>query len=330
MRLVLIIAFLVVSVITIFIAYAHASVPKVLFFEDGQSEMYTGVERYIKDTGSKIKIVPLRIDRDLRDIEKSLSQYRRSYAVGPRTSSQVEKLLSLLEKYEIFAIAPTVTSPAVLGKSNYLLSLATSDEVQVKHIASLLADYNSILVFTDADNPVYCDAFYELLTSYLPTKKITRILVSNIDEMKITSLPTDFDAALFVTEGRKAGMMAQQLRSGGFDGVLVGSDYVYSDVLLQIGSKAVEGMIVYNLFDKASMQKKDFTDMAAAGCYDAMHVVEFLIRQGIEPRLAGEYLVGKTFSVATGSFTINENLWAERKPSFVVVENGNFVNWRGR
>ncbi|AEH50732.1 type 1 periplasmic-binding domain-containing protein [Pseudothermotoga thermarum] len=318
----LIIVFTIVSILIIYIAYLERTTLKILIFEDGIIQLQQGLDRYVKETGFKCKPIVIRIDRSLEEIEKFLRDNQKTYAIGPRTSSQALRLIPLLEKYQIFAIAPLVTSPEVLGKSNYLVSLSSSDDLQVRHIASLLLDFENIVVFTDFDNPVYCDTFYDILVKELPEKTILKVVVDKVENL---SLPDEFDVVVFVTEGRKAGLIAQMIRSRNFEIPLFGSDYVYSDQLIQIGGKAVEGMIVYNLFDLERMLVRNFTSLHEAGSYDAALVIDSLVKQGVKPNLAGEYLKGKSFSGATGDFTISENLWAVRKSNFVTVQNGSFV-----
>ncbi len=326
-RLILYLALVAVSAFLLIFAYIRISIPTILFLDDAQSTFYEGVQRYLRDTGFKCKIVSIRIDRELNEIENSLKNFRQSFALGPRTSSQAQKLLPLIEKYQIFTIAPLVTSPAVLGQSRHLLSLSSSDELQASHIASLVKDLSKVLVITDVDNPIYCDTFYNLLIQSIPGKEISRIVVDKVDDFPIPTDLKSYSVVVFVTEARKAGMIAQMLRLKGFEGIFIGTDYTYSDMLPQVGSSAVEGMFVYNLFDEGRMRERNFDDMYDAGAYDAMHIIRLLITEKVRTESAPEWLRGKSFSGASGDFMINQYLWAMRRPSFVVVKNGTFVPW---
>ncbi|MGJ8454563.1 hypothetical protein ACSFC1_04590 [Pseudothermotoga sp. U03pept] len=316
-----------IAVVALLMLIVSFKTPKavVLILEDGQAEFREGVEKYAQQNNLKVDFVTVRIDQDTEQIDKILRRYSGSYAIGPRLSSEALALIPHLEKYQIFSIAPLVTSPKVVGKSRYLMTLSVSDTVQARQLAErILNDSNrEIFVVCDKGNLVYTETFFQIMKETVALDLECRY-IDSVDEL----LDLDFsiyDSIVLIVDGRVAGMIAQVARKKGFNGKIYGSDYVYTDALITTGSWAVEGISIYGLFDLPQMMNYGYTELGPAGGYDALMVVWNLISAKVKTNEAYDYLQGKTFKGASGTFTVRDDLSVERLTNFVTIRNGKFV-----
>ncbi|WP_448521615.1 ABC transporter substrate-binding protein [Pseudothermotoga sp.] len=297
----------------------------IVVLEDGEANFFQGVEAFLKEHQLRYEAVRVRIDGEKPKLEADLRKYQNGYAVGPRISTQAHDLLPFLEKYRIFAIAPQVTSYLVVGKSRYLMSLSVTDEEQGKQIAELLQrfQHERVLLVCDKFNPVYSQSLEESLRKSLSAETFKSVHISGVDELVDEDF-AHYDVMVLAIDGRLAGMIAQLAKFRGFSGRLIGSDYAFDRDLIPSGKDAVEGMLVYCLFDYRSLSEKGFDDIDVAGAYDATMLIVELIQKKIPPQSAAEYLRGRKFFGVTGEFVIGSDLSAKRGLTFVEVRNESF------
>ncbi|MFN3283519.1 MAG: hypothetical protein ACK40Q_04720 [Pseudothermotoga sp.] len=322
---ILIIVLVAVVSLIVLVLYSKQTNTAIVNFEDGETNFRIGIERYVKENNLKVQLVTIRVDQRIDEIEKILRRYTNCYAVGPRTSTEALSLLPYLEKYQIFAIAPLVTSPGVIGKSRFLMTLSASDNLQARELVQRLQEdlRKNTIVICDKNNIVYSENLFQMMTqsSSFP---LDCLYINSADELLNFDF-SQYDSMVLVLDGRVAGLVAQLAVRKGFTGTIYGSDYAYTDALIPTGGLAVEGMIVYNLFDFSQMTKFGFTDLQEAGSYDALMVIWSLISSKIRTDEAYNYLVGKKFTGITGTFTVEPDLSVSRSRNFVLVKNGQFV-----
>lgn len=317
--------FIVIVVVLVFLLYLRTPHLVVLLFDDGQTDFYLGIREYLERNDFEMEIVSVRVDQPMAKLEEVMKRYSNSYAIGPRLSTEALNIISLLEQYNIFAIAPLVTSPEVIGKSEYLMTLSSSDEIQVYEISERLEkdQVKKLLVVCDEKNPVYSEIFAKILKNTVKRAEIQIVFINSVDELVEYSFE-NFDSMLLITDGIVAGMIAQMASNRGFSGRIYGSDYTFTDALFETGLDSIEGMIVYSPFDFSKMRDSGFLNLQQAGAYDSLMIIHNLLAQKILPKEAYSYLVGRSFDGATGSFTIEKDLSALRKTNFLIVKGGKF------
>ncbi|MEJ5229534.1 MAG: hypothetical protein WHT65_05995 [Pseudothermotoga sp.] len=316
-----------IAVVALLIVIVSFKTPKaaVLLLEDGQTEFREGVEEYVKQNNLKVDLVTVRIDQDAEQVDKVLRRYSGGYAIGPRLSSQALALIPYLEKHQIFTIAPLVTSPRVVGKSRYLMTLSVSDDVQAKELAERIRNDSNERVFVvcDKGNLVYTESFFQIMKETVPLS-FECCYIESIEDLSDLNFQ-QYNAIALIVDGRVAGMIAQLARKKGFTGKIYCSDYAYTDALITTGSWAVEGISIYGLFDLSQMISHGYTEIGPAGGYDALMVIWNLISAKVKTNEAHDYLQGKAFKGASGTFTVRSDLSAERLTTFVTVKNEQFV-----
>lgn len=298
---------------------------QILVLDDGTTNFLQGVERFLKDHNLNYDVVTVRIDVDQTELESILRRYQSSYAVGPRLSSQAQRLIPLFERLKIFAVAPLVTSHRVVGKSSYLMTLSPTDEEQGRQIAERLKveGCRNILLVADKLNPVHSETIEESLKKHLSVELFESRQIETIEEL-LGEQFEHYDGLVLALDGRKAGMIAQLARARHFSGKIVGTDYVFTDDLLKAGGAAVEGMLVCCLFDFETMLRSGISDMQIAGAYDAAMIIADLKRNRVSQQDAASYLRGRTFEGVTGQFSVSFDLSASRNLTFVRVKDGRF------
>ncbi|KAF2958229.1 hypothetical protein AS159_00460 [Thermotoga sp. Ku-13t] len=320
-------AFLFVAALVLIVLLVQMKLDRfcVLILDDGGTNFLQGVKNYLKDHNLHYDVVTVRIDVDQTRLESVLRKYQNSYAVGPRLSSEAQRLIPILEKFRIFTIAPLVTSYRVVGKSSYLMTLSVTDEEQGRQIAERLKveGCRKVLLVADKLNPVHSETIEESLKRHLSVEQFESRQIESIDEL----LGEDFDrydGLVLALDGRKAGIVVQLARKKGFSGTIVGSDYALTDDLTTAGGPAVEEMIVCCLFDFETMLRSGISDMQIAGAYDAAMIITDLKHNRVSQQDAANYLRGRTFEGVTGRFSVNFDLSASRNLTFVRVKNGRF------
>ena len=319
---------IMVAVVGLMILILYLRQPNIpiIIFEDGETNFRGGVERYIREKNLKVLLVTIRVDQNGDEIEKILQRYPNCYAIGPRISAEALALLPYLEKYQIFAVAPLVTSPKVVGKSRYLMTLSASDELQAKELVERLQkdSRKNTIVICDKNNMVYSENLFQMMAQSSPLP-LDCLYVDSADELLYFDF-SKYDSMVLVLDGRVAGLIAQLATKKGFKGIIYGSDYAYTDTLISTGASAVEGMILYSLFDFSQMTRSGFTDLQEAGAYDAFMVVWSLISSKIKTDEAYSYLQNKSFEGVTGTFMVKSDLTVSRSRNFVIIRNSQFVN----
>jgi len=319
---------LLIAVLLVFMALARR--PVVAAFTDSEANFMEGIERYVSKNRVPFEIVEIRIDnRTIHEINDILRRNAIRYAIGPRLSTQAAELMKpVLEQNNVFAVSPSVTSPNVVGKSPYLISLVPSDEIQTQAMSNRIINdgAKSVALFYDSQNPVYTDYYIERISNLLKDSGVecqTICLSSDLGTMDIDV--HSFDAAVMVASEKNAAMVCRFLRKNGYTGKMYGSDYCFDTQLIKLGGESVEGMVVFSLVDFQTMSESGLYSYEAGAAYDAASIVSELISNKIDPQNAYEYLKGKEFHGITGSYRFDEDLKLQRDVFFVHIENGQFA-----
>lgn len=325
MRIVAFLLFIASLVVIVSLIQLRSSKSVIIVLDDGETKFQQGLQNFLVQKKLLYDVRVVRIDASEDRLEETLNKLSNNYSIGPRLSSQAYRLLPLLEKYKIFAIAPLVTSHSVVGKSQYLMTLAVTDEEQGKQIAERIISHGGtkILFICDRDNPVHNQTLKQGLEKNLSASFLDTLEMSEVEELLGKDF-TEYDTIVLTLDGKKAGLVAQLIRSKGFKGLMVGSDYAFTGDLIKSGKQSVEHMLVCCLYDYEAMRSRGVDDMQVAGAFDAAMLIAELMQNRISTEKAAEYLKDRRFNGITGQFTIKSNLSTERKLTFLRIKNGRF------
>lgn len=325
MRFVAFLLFIASLIVIVLLIQLRSNEQLIIVLDDGETKFQQGLQNFLNQKKLSYDVRVVRIDMSEDKLEATLNKFSNNYSIGPRLSSQAYRLLPLLEKYKIFAIAPLVTSHSVVGKSQYLMTLAVTDEEQGEQIAKRILTHGGVrvLFICDKDNPVHNQTLKQGLEKNLSASSLDTVEISEVEELLGKDF-SEYDTVVLTLDGKKAGLVAQLIRSKGFEGFMIGSDYAFTDDLIKSGKQSVEDMLVCCLYDYRAMQARGVDDMQVAGAFDAAMLITELIQSKISTEKAAEYLKGRKFDGITGQFTIKSNLSTERELTFLRIKNGRF------
>ncbi|MEN3008194.1 hypothetical protein [Pseudothermotoga sp.] len=323
-KIVLIFLFISVSVVIVLLTQLRLDKPVIIILDDGEARFQHGVRDFLNRRKLSYEVQIVRIDTGWDKLEATLKKFSNNYSIGPRLSSQAYLLLPILEENRIFTIAPLVTSNRVVGKSQYLMSLAVTDEEQGEQIAKRILAHGKtrVLFICDRNNPVHNQTLREGLEKHLPAPFET-VEISEVEEL-LNSNFSLYDAIVLSLDGKKAGLIAQLIRSKNFDGLIIGSDYVFTEDLIKSGKQSVEDMLVCCLYDYEVMRIQGIDDMQVAGAFDAAMVIAELVQNRVSTEKAAEYLKDRKFNGITGQFVVTSDLSTKRQLTFLRIRNGKF------
>lgn len=230
------------------------------------------------------------------------------------------------------AVSPSATGPAVSQLGDFIFRVCPSDTFQGRALAEYVVEekgFSKIAILWDEKNASYsgelADSFSQRAVE-LGGTVVGREAYQEGQKEFGSVLQTLKDSApeiLFIpgyyTEGA---LIAQQVRAMDWDVLLVGGDGFHAPDLIEIGGKAVDGVIFTTFFVSTNPDPKvqDFVasyqnrfgsepGWIAAHGYDAMQVIIRAIeeegpsREAIQRGLAAT----KNFSGVTGTISFDEN-----------------------
>jgi len=308
----------------------HKDLEKMVDLVIEAAERYSGREL-------SFSIIRKPVDFDKDEIERAVEDLHREgvrLIVGPTYSTQAQFMIPLLEKFRILAISPTVTSPAVLGVTQYLVSISVSDEIQARELArAAMENGGDALLVLDERNYVYTKNFaanfiseYKGGNAYIMTvdEKWTPQKVYNICEQlkpRTLVLVCDFDQASKVV--KTVMNLDHDFRR------ILGSDMVSYGVYSiedHPWMKAVEVFVHYDIESEETFLASNPTlaplfkdqSMTFINTFDALLLMEKLVKTwGDHPESIIENLPKMTYNGVGGEIRFTTGLQTQRKISFV-------------
>ena len=161
---------------------------------------------------------------------------------------------------------------------------------------------------------------------------------AGFEGLALRALETTPDAVVIVASALDTAMLAQQIRKVGSKVVLAASEWSSTEQLLELGGKAVEGMILSQFFDRESSDpayiafrdhyREQFGRLpgfAGVRAYDAaMVVLEALQQRRRDESLKEAVLRIRTFQGLQGSLTFDDFGDVEGRTILTTVREGNF------
>ncbi len=229
------------------------------------------------------------------------------------------------------AVSPSATGPAVSELGNFIFRVCPSDTFQGRALAEYVVQeegFSKIAILWDEKNASYSGELADSLS-----QRVAELGGTVVGKEAYQEGQKEFSAALenlkasapeilfipgYYTE---AALIAQQVRAMEWDVPLIGGDGFHAPDLIEIGGKAVDGVIFTTFFVSTNPDSKvqDFTasyqsrfgsepGWIAANGYDAMQVIAKAIedegstREAIQRGLAAM----EGFSGVTGTISFDE------------------------
>ncbi|MFW6119936.1 MAG: hypothetical protein ACOC80_03425 [Petrotogales bacterium] len=274
----------IVAAISFYFIYTSLKQPAIGVLYEVGSRTLQGVEDAKRDSQSGIEIMTQTIsDMNFEESLKEFVDKGIEIIIGPKTSSQALSLIALLEKYKLYAIAPGVTSPKVIGKSKHFCTMCISDDLIVKAFAEEAAKdgIERVLIFKGTNNKLYNDYFTELFTE----KFIGKVLdVISVDDPFNTKIPLgkaiEADAALMIMNPRKTGIILKRLEKHMTALKYYAVDYSVGTDFYEFGGQYVSKVKIGLAVSPGILAEE--MDPNYIGGYEAFKVVEEIYENNID------------------------------------------------
>lgn len=326
--------------------------------QDGES-IKKGVELAIEKVNSKgginSKQVKLVVADDKTDpkegaiVANKLAQDKSILAiVGHFNSSATLAGAPIYNKEKVVHISPGSSSPAVTNAGPYTFRVITTDAYQGKYVAEwALKDEGFKKIAVIYENTDYGKGLSDVFAAEVDS--LGGEIVAN--ESYLIGETKDFSAVLTKIKNAKpdllfigglyneAALIAKQGKRLGLNVPMMGVDALYSDALIELGGKDVEGLLLPGFFHYSSTNPvaQDFIKSYrekynqdpgtyAAYAYDAANIIfEAITEAGEDRQKVADYITQlKDFQGATGINTFDENGDVLKEPLRLIIKDAKF------
>ncbi len=255
---------------------------RVILLYDLDTRMETAFEEAITGRALNWDVQKIVFSDSLERELEHLGERGYSIIIGPRTSSQAQILVPLLEKFEMVAIAPAVTSPEVLKSTDRIISLGVSDDYQVQEIVRKLfeEDINRLIVIKDVVNRVYTDYFVEMMKEKFSGTVLAVYEISSGFDLSIPETILDeADAIFFVTNPRQTAVSLRHLARLDKDLSFFASDYSEGPELALFGCSDIVELTIFTFLQEIPAGYNSI-DSVHAGIHNAVVFADILLTSG--------------------------------------------------
>lgn len=284
----------------------------------------------------------LRVDREL--ISEGVAA-----VIGHMTSTMSVAVVPLFNEKKIVLISPTTTTNELDGKDDFFLRMEPASKKQTEHLARYAikeARLKKLSVFYDVSNKIYTEDYFRTFSALYNDLggKVVSAETFGIDAVASfagiveRSLKNDPDGILLIASAADAAALCQQIRKAGSRAVILSSGWAMTEVFLQSGGKAVEGVVFDNLINIDSKEeryisfKKNFEarfgvspSFGAVHGYEAARLLADALKVNDSPSRLKDTILGlKKVHGLFGDFSLNRFGDSERSSLIMSVKNGRY------
>jgi branched-chain amino acid transport system substrate-binding protein len=255
--------------------------------------------------GIKGRRVQLLIRNDEQDPEvarravKELIEAGVEAIIGPMTSEMAMAVTPLLDEARVVSIAPTVTTEKLSGRDDHFFRVTTTTRSYARKSAHFNAGpggMRRVAATYDLGNRAYCENWLENFTAVFTAQGGEILTAIGFDtgegggflELARELLRHGTDGVLIIANSMDSAMICQQIRKLDPQIRITLSDWGATERLLELGGRAVEGVMVIQPFDRHSTAPR-YQQFRAA----------YLKRYGREPGFPGVYAYDATHVLLT-------------------------------
>ncbi|WP_126425226.1 ABC transporter substrate-binding protein [Brevibacillus marinus] len=282
-------------------------------------------------------------------VEKLINRDKVHIVFGPPVSGENFVGAPIAEKAKVpfIGIVPSAKGIPQLGE--YIFRVGSLAQFATPMLVEYLIAENDLKTFTfvESINNDYSQDQKKIVTELLDNKGLKYDIVSISDgdtdftAQVSTIVKNNPDAVFLGTYGTEGGLIVNQLRGSGYQGLIMGTDSLAESPFFELGKDAVEGTYLWMPWvpDTSDSAIKEFVDkfkaeynadaeFIAAFGYDTVYLVKEIIEKvGTDPDAIKEGL--KQVSGHTGIVgEVNYDAESEEflHPHYIVrIENGTYV-----
>ncbi len=193
----------------------------------------------------------------------SLLELKVPVIIGHSTSSMSMATLPLINKSDTIMLSPTSSTQRLIAIDDNFIRTCTVSSTSATMMArylSLEKSFRHAGVIYDLGNKAYTQAWFEAFKKTFSenngssvidltfTSKDNSQLLPLVEQMRGNQI----DVLVIVANSVDAAMISQQVRKSGWDLPLAMADWAATEQLIDLGGKAVEGVIIQQIFNRKS------------------------------------------------------------------------------
>lgn len=326
--------------------------------DDGRDGALVAIERINQAGGVRARSLEL-VVRDPGQTQDSgraalqaLADVRAEAAVGPFTTASVLAVQQQADAAGLLMISPSANAPVLVGRDDQLIRLNGSLTLGASVYAQALVARRQrrLAVALDLNNRSYAEAWLAAVRQALAAlggEVLTEVGYASEPGVAFGELVRQMllhrpDGLMFVTSGVDAARLAQQAAQQAPGLPLAVAEWATSAALLELGGRAVEGMLAVQPNDPADPSpayqsfRTDYLrqfarepSFRAVGAFDAVTILATALAR-VEP---GESLKNTVLRLSPHQglqqvYAFDRFGDVERAPNMVVVHEGRFVPLR--
>lgn len=323
---------------------------------DGRDGARLAVELRNKAGGVKGRRVELLVEDDQQDpavarkVVTKLIDLKVSAIIGPMTSAMATVTVPLANQAQVVMMSPTVTTNALTGLDDYFFRVLAA----TRRFAQKSADYHyrhiglhRVVAVSDLHNKSYTqswledyrDAFTAAGGVVLDTIGFSSGEGNHFADLARQILSSKPDGVLILANSVDAAMLCQHLRKLDPAISIATSEWAATERLIELGARAVEGVVVAQFLDRQSTQmtyfefRRDYLDsfgrepgFSGLTAFDATNVIlEGMAHQASGQTLKQTLLSHKKFSGAQTPVIFDAFGDTSRETYLSTIKDGAFV-----
>jgi branched-chain amino acid transport system substrate-binding protein len=323
--------------------------------EAGRNGAQIAVDEFNQAGGINGRPVELIVRDDGQSPEKAIAamndlvDMRVAAIVGPMTSAMADVVLPIAQRTGVVLVSPTVTARKFFGLDDNLFLVMSSTREEAMLSAGYHYRHNGtrrVAAIHDLRNRSYTESWLEDFTVAFQALGGDVVPVSyesspdaDVQAIVRRVLASRPDAVLLITNAVDAARFAQKIRAQQPALLLFASQWATTERLIELGGKAVEGMVLHNYFDQSSTAEglqrlrhvygerfRREPGFAGVAAYDATRaLLEAAARRTGNESLRDALKKRGPFAGAEGGITFDSSGDSRRVPHITVVQDGRFV-----
>ncbi|UUX50148.1 ABC transporter substrate-binding protein [Nisaea acidiphila] len=194
------------------------------------------------------------------EASRSLVEEGVAAIIGPNLSVVASGMLPVINDAKVVTISPTVSSTAFVGKNDYFYRIGSSTTQYAEAYAEYCwnAGYKTVAAALDGRNAVFSESWlkefrraYENLGGKVVTAELfDASLGGEFSRIADILLASDPDALLYIANGVDTAQFSQQIVKRNSQVPSLAAEWAASEGLIELGGKAVEGLVVLQTYDR--------------------------------------------------------------------------------
>jgi len=320
----------------------------------GRDGALLAVEHWNQNGGVNDRAVQLLVRDDQQNVETARKIVKQLLSegvvaiIGHMTSSMSVTTVPLVNAAQIPMISPTTTTTALEGLDDYFFRVIASTTNYARKNARYQFETlgrRRISAVLDTSNRAYTESWFndfEKAFESLGGEMVIKTEFKSSPEVNLATVARDVlksqpDGILILANSLDAALLCQQVRKLDPEVGLSTSEWAATERLVELGGRAVEGILIAQFFDRDDLSSRylDFKrayverysrepGFPGVAGYDAVHATLSALARGSDRGLKQAILSLATFEGVQGAIKMDQFGDSQRGTYLTTVYNGKF------